>query len=97
LAPSENRSNKECGWKEGDRGGSAQTEETTGEEKEERKEEKRRKAKKDLTLTGLLMEGVMRRRGWFSCLSFSPLHVQLPGCCLGQRFLLSSGDESLIL
>jgi hypothetical protein len=58
LAPSENRSNKECGWKEGDRGGSAQTEETTGEEKEERKEEKRRKAEKDLTLTGLLMERV---------------------------------------
>jgi hypothetical protein len=33
--------NKECGWKEGDRGGSGQTEETTGEEKEKRKEEKK--------------------------------------------------------
>jgi len=40
---------KECGWKEGDRGGPAQTQNPLGE-----------KRKTDLTLTGLLMEGLGR-------------------------------------
>jgi len=39
---------KECGWKDGDRGGAARTQGT------QRKEEE----KTDLTLTGLLMEGL---------------------------------------
>jgi hypothetical protein len=47
----ENSLNKECGWKDGDRGGSARTQEAH-----------RRKKKSDLTLTGLLMEGVTRQR-----------------------------------
>jgi hypothetical protein len=47
--------NKECGWKDGDRGGLAQTQEPTGRKK--RKEETERR-KKHLTLTGLLMEGL---------------------------------------
>jgi hypothetical protein len=37
---------KECGWKDGDRGGPAQTQNPLG-----------GKRKTDLTLTGLLMEG----------------------------------------
>ena len=40
---------KECGWKDGDRGGLAQTQKISWEEKR----------KTDLTLTGLLMEGLM--------------------------------------
>ena len=39
--------NKECGWKDGDRGGPAQTQNPLV-----------RKRKTDLTLTGLLMEGL---------------------------------------
>src|SRR5262249_19817914 len=42
------RRNKECEWKDGDRGGSAEWEQTHG----------RRKQKCILTPTGLLMEGV---------------------------------------
>src|ERR1700722_14712069 len=38
---------KECGWKDGDRGGPAQTQNLLG-----------GKTKTDLTLTGLLMEGL---------------------------------------
>src|ERR1700674_734244 len=40
---------KECGWKDGDRGGLAQTQKISWEEKR----------KTDLTLTGLLMEGLI--------------------------------------
>jgi hypothetical protein len=47
LAPSEQSLTKECGWKDGDRGGPAQTEKPLI-----------RKRKTDLTLTGLLMEGL---------------------------------------
>jgi hypothetical protein len=46
--------NKECGWKGGDSGGLAQWEQL-GER------EKKRKERKNLTLTGLLMEGVSHR------------------------------------
>jgi hypothetical protein len=41
------RSTKECGWKDGDRGGPAQTEKPSDREKQT-----------VLTLTGLLMEGL---------------------------------------
>jgi hypothetical protein len=42
---------KDCGWKDGDRGGPAKTQGSTGRKKEERR-------KTVLTHTGLLMEGV---------------------------------------
>src|SRR6202162_3281768 len=47
--------NKECGWKDGDRGGPAQTQKPLG-----------GKRKTNLTLTGLLMEG-LGLRGRSSC------------------------------
>jgi hypothetical protein len=49
LAPSETFAHKECGWKDGDRGGPAPTEKSLI-----------RKRKTSLTLTGLLMEGLGR-------------------------------------
>ena len=57
LAPSVHRSTQECGWKGGDRGGSAQWEQF-GRRRIKKKREKTEKNRKRLTLPGLLMEGV---------------------------------------
>src|ERR1700680_4742236 len=66
LHRAKNRSTKECGWKDGDRGGSAQTQSPLG-----------GKRKTDLTLTGLLMEGLESqfrgpRSEYFWCLQCNP-------------------------
>jgi len=56
LHRAKNLSIKECGWKDGDRGGLAQT---VGIHRgEEEKKKRKKKKKKDMTLTCLLMEGV---------------------------------------
>jgi hypothetical protein len=56
-----------CGWKDGDTGGPAQTEGTTG-----------RKRKTGLTRTGLLMEGVESSPNISEIRSFSDLSCGLP-------------------
>src|SRR5437016_1423573 len=63
--------NKECGWKGGDRSGLAQGQELTGRKRRTKTSLQERKTY--LTLTGLLMEGLQRRRarppsaGWCRC------------------------------
>ncbi len=51
---------RECGWKDGDRGGLAQSRNSQG-GREEEKHAYREERKTRLTLTGLLMEGVMAK------------------------------------
>jgi len=52
---------KECGWKDGDRGGLAQGQELTGRKRRTKTSlQERKKEKTSLTLTGLLMEGLCR-------------------------------------
>jgi hypothetical protein len=54
--------NQECGWKGGDRGGLAQWDKLGKRRNKEQERKKQKNGRKALTLTGLLMEGVMRRR-----------------------------------
>jgi hypothetical protein len=49
---------KECGWKGGDRGGLAEWEQFGKRRNKEEERKKRQNERKDLTLTGLLMEGI---------------------------------------
>jgi hypothetical protein len=50
---------KECGWKDGDRGGLAEGQELTRKKRRTKTSlQERKKRKTYLTLTGLLMEGV---------------------------------------
>ena len=70
---------KECGWKDGDTGGSARMQRTPQKGKKKQKEKnsltgKRRKT--FLTLTGLLMEGLSARptRPWESSCSIAQGH-----------------------
>jgi hypothetical protein len=58
---------KECGWKDGDRGGSARMQSNPQERRRTQKEKNTltgMKEKTFLTLTGLLMEGLDRQTTW---------------------------------
>src|SRR6202162_2992896 len=58
---------KECGWKDGDRGGPAQTQKPLG-----------GKRKTDLTLTGLLMEGPIHQTSAIQLCCISVASCPLP-------------------